>query len=157
MDGSTFTVSQTGAFGVTGGTGINVTLGGSTFTVTSIVVPWVEEVPVFSVTLDNPAISPPVTISQKYDISTLENSRYLLTVIPINNYTTILTSAQKSFTTILQKTGTSVLGGSTLFLSTTDFITISPDASSAIGGFEVVYASMSASAERFSINLRKIT
>lgn len=96
--------------------------------------------------------------SQTSDLSigSLDDARYFLDCLPLDNagFPTIFTPKNKSLSTIIEKRGQSVYGGTTTFIDINNYITVSSHPTSpATIRLTVVSSS---SPEKFAINLWKI-
>jgi len=90
-------------------------------------------------------------------IGSLDDARYCLELVPLDQvFPTIFTPKNKSLSTIIEKNGETVYGGTTLFMDINNFITVSRHPTATIPTIRLIVVSSSSTAEKFSLNLRKI-
>jgi len=94
------------------------------------------------------------------NISSLEDARYYLELLPANDIAVIppiVTLRDRTLSTIIEKINTRVFGGTTSFLDINNYITVTSHPSESIPIIRVIIvSSLVATREKFALNLRKI-
>jgi len=89
-------------------------------------------------------------------IGSLDDAKYYLELVPLDQvFPTIFTPKNKSLSTIIEKNGVTVYGGTTLFIDINNYITVSRHPTATIPTIRLIVVS-SSTPEKFSLNLRKI-